>query len=84
MEWWYKSDKYPVSSHSMTQMKNHLQKKFIEGNMLNTTSLFDDENYFYVRTSNNIYLHTFLFEHGFDELYDGKPNVELNLLWGTF
>lgn len=84
MEWWYKSDRYPVNAKSITELQPRLQEKLIEGNMLNTTSLFDDENYFYIRTSNNIFLHNFLFEHGFDELYDGKPDVDLNLLFGIF
>lgn len=83
MEWWYKSDRYPVNSQSIVQLKTKLQNKLVEGNMVRTTSLFDDEKYFYIKTSNNIFLHRFLFEHGFDELYKGKPTVDLNLLFGS-
>lgn len=84
MEWWYKSDRLSVNAQSIIQLRDKLNDTLLKGNMLRTASLFDDEEHFYIMTTNNIFLHNFLFEHGFDEIYDGEPKKDLNLIFGNY
>lgn len=81
MEWWYKSEKHSVSSENMKLLKDLLHKELLKIGSLRIVNLYDDQEFFYIKTSNNIDLHTFLFNHGFEEIYDVNEN-ELGLLYG--
>jgi hypothetical protein len=85
MEWWYKTEKYSVSTENKKILKDALEKELVESNSLETISLYDDEEFFYIRTTNNIALHSFLFRHNFEEDYDFNESIEddLNLLYGN-
>lgn len=52
-----------------------------QGNKPSIASLYDDSEFFYIKTTNKTFLQTFLTEERFDEL-GAKPNKELNLLFG--
>lgn len=84
MEWWYKSEKYSVSSENMNLLKDLLHNELLKIGSLRIANLYDDEELYYIRTSNNIALHTFLFKHDFEEIYDSEEinENELGLLYG--
>jgi hypothetical protein len=84
MEWWYKSEKHSVSSGNMNLLKDLLHKELLKIGSLRIANLYDDQEFFYIKTSNNIALHTFLFNHGFEEIYDANEinENELGLLYG--
>lgn len=84
MEWWYKSEKYNVSSENMNLLKDLLHKELLKIGSLRIANLYDDQEFFYIKTLNNISLHTFLFIHGFEEIYDENEinENELEMLYG--
>lgn len=84
MEWWYKSDRYSVTNEKMNLLKELLQNELVKIDSLQIANLYDDHEFFYIKTSNNIALHTFLFIHGFEEVHDvNKLNEDdLGLLYG--
>lgn len=83
MEWWYKSDKYPVTTDNIFNLQDKIKTVLREGNSLSSVNLYDDKELFYIRTSNNISLQHFLFQNGFEEMDNGKPQSELNLDYGV-
>lgn len=86
MEWWYKSDRYSVTTEKINLLKELLQNELVKIGSLQIANLYDDHEFFYIKTSNNIALNTFIFIHGFEEIYDvNKVNEdELSLLYEGF
>lgn len=80
MEWWYKSNKYSINQENIVKLQNELLQVMRDANSMRIANLYDDEKNFYIKTSNNITLHTFLFKHGFDEL---ENEENLNLILGS-
>ena len=84
MEWWYKSLEHSVSGENMNLLKDLLDKELVKIGSLRIANLYDDQEFFYIKTTNNIALHTFLFKYGFEEIYDVNEinENELGLLYG--
>ena len=82
MEWWYKSDRYKVSATNTRNLEDALMTFLRQGNKPTVATLYDDQKFFYIKTTNSTFLQPFIFEHGFDEL-EKKPVAELNLLFGV-
>lgn len=82
MEWWYKSDRYSVTNEKMNLLKELLQNELVKIDSLQIANLYDDHEFFYIKTSNNITLHTFLFIHGFEEIYDEKYSPKDYIFYG--
>ncbi|MCC7332255.1 MAG: hypothetical protein IT232_06585 [Flavobacteriales bacterium] len=85
MEWWYKSERYSVKNEKMNLLKDLLHTELLKIGSLSIANLYNDQEFFYIKTSNNIALHTFLFIHGFEEVYGIKEINEnkLSLLYGA-
>lgn len=82
MEWWYKSNKHSVSGENKRFLKNKLNEHLVKKNSVGIASLYDDDELFYIKTNNNTTMNSFLFKHGFEEIYDFSNTREdsLNLI----
>ncbi len=83
MEWWFKSEKYSVNSDTISNLQESLKTMLRQANNLSVANLYDDKQFFYIKTSNKISLNHFFFQNGFEELEDGKPTSDLSLLYGA-
>lgn len=82
MEWWYKCEKYPVDAGNKSILQDSLKNTLRQANNLAVVHLYNDEQAYYIRTSNRISLNHYLNQNGFEELEEGKPETELQLLYG--
>jgi len=81
MEWWYKNNRYSISSENTDKLEDALMSFLRQGNKPSIASLFEDKKNFFIKTTNKTFLQPFLAEQGFEELYE-KPKSELSLLFG--
>lgn len=81
MEWWYKSEKYPVTQENTMRLQDAIKTVMRESNNLSTSNLYNDKIVFYIRTSNRISLNHFFFQNGFEELDDEPLLADLFLLF---
>lgn len=64
MEWYYKSNKYDYSPGRTRDLKVGLN----DINALQTTKLFTDGNNYFISTTDNNKIYSFLDHHEFDEI----------------
>lgn len=83
MDWWYKSERHKVNAESIGHLQDAVRSVLRDGKSLAAVHLYDDKDFFYIRTSNKISLNHFLFQNGFEELEEDKTAADLNLLFGT-
>jgi hypothetical protein len=81
MEWWFKSEKYPVTPDNTMKLQDAVKTVMRESNNLSTSHLYNDKAFFYICTSNKISLNHFFFQNGFDEMDDDPLASELVLLF---
>lgn len=64
---WFKTEKYPVTGDTISQLEDDLHTGLQSSANLFSCGLYHDNKFFYLRTDNKIFLNHFLFQHGFEE-----------------
>ncbi|PBQ31783.1 hypothetical protein CNR22_08380 [Sphingobacteriaceae bacterium] len=81
MDWWYKSEKHPVTAENKFSLQETIKDVLREGKSLAKINLYHDENFFYVKTTNRISLNYFLAQNSFEEMEE-DPASSLTVLFG--
>jgi hypothetical protein len=83
MDWWFKSERYPVNPENINKLQEALRDTLRNNHNLDTARLYDDNKGFFIKTTGRISLNHFLFQHGFEETEHVKPESALHLLYGA-
>lgn len=82
MDWWYKSKKHAVTDDSIFNLQETIKNVLRDGRSLAKINLYNDNKFFYIKTTNRISLNYFLTQNDFEEMEE-DPKPGLTLLFGT-
>ncbi|MCC6371162.1 MAG: hypothetical protein IT236_09170 [Bacteroidia bacterium] len=84
MDWWYKCENTAVTAETVFKLQDAIKTVLREGKSLASVCLFDDAQFFFIKTNHRFALNYFLSQNGFEEIDDDEvPKTPLTLHYGT-
>jgi hypothetical protein len=82
MEWWFKCEKYPVNAGNSSILQDSLKDTLKQANNLAVVNLYNDQEFYYIKTNNKMSVNHYLSQNKFVELDEEKSAGDLRLLYG--
>ena len=84
MDWWYKSSRQAINTENIAVLQDAIRTVLREGKSLANVNLYDNSEFFFIKTNSRFALNHFLNQNGFEELdEDEEPTKGLSMHYGN-